>query len=1144
MQQTGSAGCARLNSFEFGPVTDFSSGISKFQTGLAFRAVKAFVILTFALIANAQTPVGTILTNAAQIRALSPSSAETKIPVTLTSIVTFYNPNWGGFAVQDESSAVWVVGISKKPLSPGDRVQIRGATASGLFTPVVLAAFIEVTGHGSVPSGVEIDWNELFAGKWDVYRIRIRGVAEQVMSSDGETVFQLYNDGRVIAVHLENAALVGLQNHSKVEVSGVCMVTAEDRRLQAIALRVTSSEDIHVLGRYPFSLADLPVVPLAGFSNRGWPRDSGPLFHLRAVVTSFYSNKSYTLGEGTHGVLVIPAETTRLNPGDLMDVLAVPRLGASGVELVELEARVSGHGAVPEPTPVAAREAEQGDRNWTTVEIPGKVLGNMSIDGRQMLLLRDGTVEFLAVSANGRPGRFVRADPGDQVSVKGILRPVVPTSGGNVAFEVAVRSPEDCVVLRRPDTGTGTLLWVVVVASCAGVGLAIWAAVVKKRAEKLQSTELQVQRQQIHFQRTPLGVIEWDTDFRIVSWNPAAERIFGWKASEVIGQHASFLLATLDAGRVVVAWSQLLQSRGSGKTATECLTRDGRSISCEWHNTVLVDVAEKPVGLASLVQDITREQNLAEEVRRQAVEHSAVLSSLAEGILLVDRDGMVISANPSATFLLGATQDTLKRINLFEREWEAVERSGAAVAPFRELGRRCFSGGQAVTGFVFRMRTLDSRERWFSMNVTEAESNGARVASRGVFSLADISDSIEAEERRERLEVELSRSQKLEALGTLAGGVAHDFNNLLAMILGHAEVLRFDFPDEHPVSRSAAEIANAAIRGASLVQRILTFSRPQPVSRTPLLLSTLLTEVVSLLRPTLPPQIVVDFRVSPGERPVEADPNQMHQVFVNLCTNAVQAMGETGGRLRILVETGMVRANSAPALAGFIPGPCVVVLVEDTGPGIPPSVLGRIFEPFFTTKAPGKGTGLGLSVVHGILKAHGAAITVRSELGRGTVFELTFKPAQGDVQKFTSPGSNETSPIGRTARVVLLADDEPRVLDACTQMITAAGYKVRSTTKPAEALRWFQSNPDEFEVLVTDLNMPEMNGLALIQAVRRSRQGMPAVLISGLATSLEPGVGECPRQIVVVSKPFSINTLVGAIESAVAHRPGSFRAGN
>lgn len=392
----------------------------------------------------------------------------------------------------------------------------------------------------------------------------------------------------------------------------------------------------------------------------------------------------------------------------------------------------------------------------------------------------------------------------------------------------------------------------------------------------------------------------------------------------------------------------------------------------------------------------------------------------------------------------------------------------------------------------------------------------------------DITPQREAEDARRRLEVHLQQAQKLEALGTLAGGVAHDFNNILTAILGHAELLKLD-----PLTPNAREGVNdlvtAALRARDLVQQILTFSRRQPRQRQAILLGPVIEESLRLVRASAPATIKIEGDVDPCEKTVMADSGQIHQVMVNLCTNAVQSMPR-GGTLSVALEPVQLDSELTTVTPPIPAGAYSKVTVRDNGCGMDAGTLNRIFEPFFTTKAPGIGTGLGLAVVYGILHAHDAATSVRSDIGKGTVFTIWFPVTEADPAAALVDRSEV--PRGK-GQHILITDDEPALCRLAGQMLEHLGYRTTLHTNPKAALADFLSRPEAFDAIFTDLTMPDMTGLELAQGIWASRAGIPILLTSGYAGAIDSRKLGTLGFAGLITKPYSVATLAQSIRDAL-----------
>lgn len=409
-----------------------------------------------------------------------------------------------------------------------------------------------------------------------------------------------------------------------------------------------------------------------------------------------------------------------------------------------------------------------------------------------------------------------------------------------------------------------------------------------------------------------------------------------------------------------------------------------------------------------------------------------------------------------------------------------------------------FEGRTPVYRNEHRIRCKDGRWMWVLSRGMVISRDDLGQPLRVVGTHTDISELKAAETQQRALEAQLRESQKMEAIGTLAGGVAHDFNNLLAAILGNLALAREDVGPGHIAQESLAEINRAAIRARQLVQQILAFSRrqTQELQRQPLL--PLVEEALRLLRSLLPAAVQLNTRLGHAPLPVLADATQVQQVLMNLCTNAWQAMDGQPGGITVALRMAYVDASQALQLGNTEPGAYACLSVADNGPGMDEDTQRRIFEPFFTTKAPGSGTGLGLSVVHGIVKAHRGAIAVHSSPGEGARFDVYLPLASDAAAADAMPPAPGPMPAPAVAgRHVVYVDDYEALVFLAARLLRKHGYRVSTFTSGEEALAWFEAHSDPVDLLVTDQNMPGMSGVELAQEVLRSRPGQRVAIVSG-----------------------------------------------
>jgi nitrogen-specific signal transduction histidine kinase/ActR/RegA family two-component response regulator len=380
-----------------------------------------------------------------------------------------------------------------------------------------------------------------------------------------------------------------------------------------------------------------------------------------------------------------------------------------------------------------------------------------------------------------------------------------------------------------------------------------------------------------------------------------------------------------------------------------------------------------------------------------------------------------------------------------------------------------------------------------------------------------------------RLEGQLRQAQKMEAIGTLAGGIAHDFNNILSAIMGYTELSKFEALDGSPIMDKLNEILKASHRAKDMVKQILAFSRQNPQEHIPIQISPIVKEALKMLRGSLPTTIEIRQHMDNGIGIVKADATQIHQVLMNLSTNAAHAMNENGGILDISVTDVDVNRVEAARHADLSQGPYVRLTVSDTGEGISKEVMERIFEPYFTTKEKGVGTGLGLAVTHGIVKGHGGAITLESKPGKGSTFNV-YIPR---IEKGVTPEHEATEIFPAARERILFVDDEQVLVEVGKQMLEKLGHEVTTRTNSIEALELFRVKPDQFDLVITDMTMPNMTGDKLAKEIMGIRADIPIVLCTGYSEHIGR---ESAEQIGIrgfVMKPLSMNELANAIRNGI-----------
>ena len=518
------------------------------------------------------------------------------------------------------------------------------------------------------------------------------------------------------------------------------------------------------------------------------------------------------------------------------------------------------------------------------------------------------------------------------------------------------------------------------------------------------------------------------------------------------------------------------------------------------------------------LNDVTERKRMEEALRESEARFRSYVEEAPMALLVFDRRGRCVDANRAAAEMLGYDLAALLATSIDRLLLsEDLPRLRADAVALESAGR--------IEG-EYRAIRKDGILIWVSL----------RCVRLGPDRFMAFWLDVTAQKRMEEAQL---RSQKLEALGTLAGGIAHDFNNVLLAINGNAALASMELPAGHPVREHVDEISKAGARATDLVRNILTFGRPQASQRAAHDIRPLVDDALKLVRATLPARIALHVHFARELPQVMVDPTQVHQVVVNLSTNAGHAIGERSGHIEFRLVTYDLAADAVAPSPGLRPGRYVRLTVRDDGCGMDHTTMERIFDPFFTTKAAGEGSGLGLSVVHGIMKGYDGAVTASSRRGAGTAFDLYF-PAiagAGDVPVVLL----QRDPVRSHGERILYVDDEEAIVQLATRVLERLGYAVTGHTCPETALADFGARPFDFDVVVTDLSMPQMSGLELARAVRAARPGLPIVMTSGY---LRPGDEETARALDIddlILKPHAVEEL-GDVLDRLVRRPA--RAGD
>jgi signal transduction histidine kinase/ActR/RegA family two-component response regulator len=538
-------------------------------------------------------------------------------------------------------------------------------------------------------------------------------------------------------------------------------------------------------------------------------------------------------------------------------------------------------------------------------------------------------------------------------------------------------------------------------------------------------------------------------------------------------------------------------------------------------------------------------QRREETLRRITLIQRTLIDNAPHGIISASSDGIITSVNPAACLLTGYSAPELVGLATLELFHDPEELSREAEELSHKLGRPIAPTITALADPT--LPTLKGDHEWTFIRKDRSRRrvllsispilDAAGTPTGLVGMITDISERWAAEQERHRLEAQLHHNQKIEAIGTLAGGIAHDFNNILTGILGNADLALEDLPEGHAAIQSLDEVIKSAYRAKALVSSILTFSHHHEQARTVVPLWPVVTEAATLLRASLPATIRIETSTTEDCPPALADPGQIHQVVMNLGTNAAQAMEGSGGLLSITLHPVHVDRQQAALVAGLRPGSYLRLTISDTGCGMDEAVRSRIFEPFFTTRPSGHGAGLGLPVVHGIIEKHEGAVEVDSRPGQGSSFSV-YLPTASAATPRAAPAASPADSSPRTHNhCILFVDDERPIARIAQRALERNGYHVDCCSDPLEALALFQKAPDRYHAVLTDLTMPGMSGVELTAELQKVRPEIPVLLCTGFGAGLNSAKVQSLGLAGLLTKPYSTVDLLKCVERLVLETP-------
>jgi len=680
------------------------------------------------------------------------------------------------------------------------------------------------------------------------------------------------------------------------------------------------------------------------------------------------------------------------------------------------------------------------------------------------------------------------------------------------------------VRLRNGFINLGILLLLV-----AGLGSLLWNRL--RDLEKVQASLLEKQEELRESQRAMDTLFNnlpgmayrrsADPDWTLRFASEGAGSLTGYRPAELTqSPQASFfsLIHREDAISARNAVQSALADKRSYRVQYRLISRDQQERWVWDAGTGVWDEAGRVKAMEGFITDVSELRAVEQALRRSEEKYRTLFEEAINGIVLADaRTGIVLDCNRAALAILERSKD-----QVVGKPWQPLS------------PRQSRDDGTASELQLNPGPPLDKMIETKVITPSGANKEIALKASRVLVEGRELVQCIFRDvTEAKKLESRLQQARKMEAIGTLAGGIAHDFNNVLAAIIGYAELVDLDLPASSKVKPFLQRILRAAQRAKDLVAQILAFSRQEGEELRPVQAAPIVSEALKLMRASLPTTIEIRQSITTGPTVVLANPTQIHQVVMNLCTNAAHAMGKDGGTLEVCLERVDFEEESALPCHDLTPGPFVVLCVRDTGHGMSPDILERIFDPYFTTKGKGLGTGLGLSVVHGIVKRHSGAVTVESEVGKGSTFRV-FLPGM-DLETQEDAGEASVAPLG--SERILFVDDEPAITEVGAAMLRRQGYDVVTSTDSVRALELFRKDPRAFDLVITDMTMPQLTGDRLAEELMKIRPGIPVILCTGYNESVSPHRIDSMGIRRLIHKPIGFQQLTQAVRSVLDDAP-------
>lgn len=1035
---------------------------------------------------DAQGTSRAVITRVDQLRSLSFAEADAKLPVRIRGVVMYNPPNSHNLFVHDGTAGAFAwLEKSRSDLVPGTEIEVAGRSGGGLFAPIIDGATVVPGKLRGLPPPRRVTFVELMSGRDDSQMVEFSGVVRRVVFTNDVAEMKIAGVGGAVDATLPASREQALAlEHARVRVQGVAggRFNGSHQMIGAqIFIPGLSSITVEEPAPAPFLIKPATIGSVFGFRQG---TDPYRRVRISGTVTWQAPEGGLYLVDGFNNLFVDAAYNPEIHTGMLAEAVGYPAAGGSHAApfLENAIVRPAGQGIPFAPADATTEALRNGEFDATFTRIHARLLQSYERNGAWHSTWRTQDAAKMVFDAVLHSGRPPNLEANTIANISGIVRIQMDDQRQPSGFVLHLRSPADIAALSTPPWWNARRAWQAVYMLLAAIAIStIWILFLRAKVE--QQTSLVRARLAEHlalekqyrdlFEDNPHPMWVYDLlTLRFIAVNSMALARYGYTREEFLKMDLMDIRPPGERERL----KEFFRTRGNPNQDAAVWLHQRKNGELLWVELTTREVvfAEKKAKLV-LAHDITARKKAEADLLRLAT----AVEQTSEMVLILDHEGTIQYLNPSFTRVTGFSAE-----EAIGRRFDFIDREPAAQARFEQMVAAM--GDQRSCGGLFSSRNKSGDRYEEKLVLSAVHDTGGKLLNYIVVS-RDVS-------KESALEQQVRLSQKMEAVGLLAGGVAHDFNNLLQVIQGYTLLsLQMAGPDKE-LHDNLEQVKSASERAAQLTRQLLVFSRQQNLEETDLDLGEALAETLKMVRRVIGEHIEVELSAAPDLQKIRADRGRIEQVIVNLCVNARDAM-PTGGRLSIQVSNTILTKADLGAQSASAAGSYVCLRVSDTGCGMDSKTLSRVFEPFFSTKPKDKGTGLGLSVVYGIVEQHRGVIRVHSKPGAGATFLIYFPASRGEAK---SPVILKTAaPEDQGNETILLVEDEPAVRLLAARILKRAGYEVQVAADGMEACTLFEKHAADIDLVLMDVIMPRMGGREAYERIAKKRQDIPVIFCSG-----------------------------------------------